>query len=159
MPYRSWLTAHFPSFCDAFPSYRRHTGLGLQSSFRCPLYQTPTMLWDYIVVGGGLSGAVISHRLFEQDPTRKILVVEAGKNPIGDPSIVWSNSTNLVGGAYDWNISTVPQINLNNRSVPIGQGKGLGGGTIINSCPYSLCCIKICFRLVYFWSILCSPPN
>lgn len=92
------------------------------------------MLWDYIVVGGGLSGTVISHRLYEQDPTRKILVVEAGENPIGDPSIVWNNSTNLVGGTYDWNITTVPQVHLNNRSVPLGQGKGLGGGTIINAC-------------------------
>lgn len=92
------------------------------------------MLWDYIVVGGGLSGTVISHRIFQQDQTRKILVVDAGGNPMGDPSIVWSNSTNLIGGTYDWNISTVPQVHLNNRSIPIGQGKGLGGGTIINAC-------------------------
>lgn len=92
------------------------------------------MLWDYIVVGGGLSGSVISHRLLQQDLARNILVVEAGKNPIGDSSIIWPNSTNTVGGIYDWNISTVPQIHLNNRSIALGQGKGLGGGTIINSC-------------------------
>lgn len=92
------------------------------------------MLWDFIVVGGGLSGTVISHRLFEQNTARKILVVEAGRNPIGDPSIVWNNSTNTLGGTYDWNITTVPQLNLNNRTTAIGQGKGLGGGTIINSC-------------------------
>lgn len=112
--------------------------------------QIANMLWDYIIVGGGLSGSVISHRLFEQDPTRKVLVVEAGKNPIGDPSIVWNNSTNTLGGTYDWNISTVPQINLNNRSIAIGQGKGLGGGTIINSCQCPVHRIWIVARLGYF---------
>lgn len=110
------------------------------------------MLWDYIVIGGGLSGSVISHRLIEQDPSRRILVVEAGPNPIGDPSIVWVNSTNLIGGTYDWNISTVPQVNLNNRTIALGQGKGLGGGTIINSCK----CAVSHWHLRHIQNIICT---
>ncbi|KAK5989636.1 GMC-type oxidoreductase acuG [Cladobotryum mycophilum] len=91
------------------------------------------MLWDYIFVGGGLSASVASNRLFTLDPSLKILVIEAGANANNDPSIVYPNSTNLIGGSYDWNYNTVPQVNLDNRKVNLPCGKGLGGGTIINS--------------------------
>lgn len=54
------------------------------NSSDCLLYPAPSrssfclnMLWDYIVVGSGLSGTVISHRLLEQDSTWKSLMVEA----------------------------------------------------------------------------------
>lgn len=67
------------------------------------------MLWDYIVVGGGLSGSVVSNRLLEYNNSLNILVVEAGPNANNDPSIVWYNSTNTMGGAYDWNLTSVPQ--------------------------------------------------
>lgn len=67
------------------------------------------MLWDYIVVGGGLSGSVVSNRLLEYNCSLNILVVEAGPNANNDSSIVWPNSTNLIGGKYDWNLTSVPQ--------------------------------------------------
>lgn len=67
------------------------------------------MLWDYIVVGGGLSGSVVSNRLLEYNNSLNIIVIEAGPNANNDPSIVWYNSTNTMGGAYDWNLTSVPQ--------------------------------------------------
>ncbi|KAL6786611.1 GMC oxidoreductase [Trichoderma sp. SZMC 28012] len=91
------------------------------------------MLWDYIFVGGGLSASVVSSRLHHLDPALKILVIEAGGNANNDPSVVWPNSTNLIGGEYDWKYETIPQVNLDNRQVSLPCGKALGGGTVINS--------------------------
>lgn len=91
------------------------------------------MLWDYILVGGGLSGSVISNRLLQFDQSLKILVIEAGLNADNDPSVVWPNSTNTIGGTYDWKYTTVPQVNLNNRNIDLPCGKALGGGTVINT--------------------------
>ncbi|RFU80111.1 glucose dehydrogenase [Trichoderma arundinaceum] len=91
------------------------------------------MLWDYILVGGGLSASVLSNRLHALAPTAKILVIEAGANANNDQTIITFNSTNLVGGEYDWKYKTVPQTGLGGRNVSLPQGKALGGGTVINS--------------------------
>lgn len=91
------------------------------------------MLWDYIFVGGGLSASVVSNRLHHFDSSLKILVIEAGGNANNDESVMWPNSTNLIGGEYDWKYKTVPQVALNNRNVDLPCGKALGGGTVINS--------------------------
>lgn len=90
------------------------------------------MLWDYIIVGGGLSGSVLSNRLWEGDNGLNILVVEAGPNANADPFVVWTNSTNGIGGEYDWNITSVAQANLDGRNISVPVGKALGGGTVIN---------------------------
>ncbi|KAJ3579965.1 hypothetical protein NPX13_g600 [Xylaria arbuscula] len=92
--------------------------------------------WDYIVVGGGLAGSVVASRLSQSDSSLKILVIEAGPNVNDEPSIVWPNSTNLVGGDFDWNDNTVSQRHLDGRSVGVPSGKALGGGTVINSCGW-----------------------
>ncbi|PTB62747.1 GMC oxidoreductase [Trichoderma citrinoviride] len=91
------------------------------------------MLWDYIFVGGGLSASVVSNRLHHFNSSLKILVIEAGGNANNDESVMWPNSTNLIGGEYDWKYKTVPQVALNNRNVDLPCGKALGGGTVINS--------------------------
>jgi choline dehydrogenase-like flavoprotein len=90
------------------------------------------VLWDYIVVGGGLAGSVISNRLSEQTPRPRILVIEGGINANDREDIVWVNSTNGQGGDFDWSYQSVPQVNLDNRVIPSNSGKGLGGGTLIN---------------------------
>ncbi|KAK9423376.1 putative Pyranose dehydrogenase 3 [Seiridium unicorne] len=91
------------------------------------------MLWDYIVVGGGLGGSVVSSRLHEYLPTAQILLLEAGINANNREDIMWYNSTNLVfGGEFDWNYTTIPQVNADLLKVNLTQGKALGGGTVIN---------------------------
>ncbi|KAK8102096.1 glucose dehydrogenase [Apiospora sp. TS-2023a] len=72
------------------------------------------VVWDYIVVGGGIAGSVISSRILEQNPSSKILLIEAG------PDV--SNRTDIV----------VPQANLDNRIIPNPAGRALGGGSVIN---------------------------
>ncbi|KAF5528143.1 Pyridoxine 4-oxidase [Colletotrichum aenigma] len=89
------------------------------------------MLWDYIVVGGGLAGSVVSNRLLGLNNSPNILVIEAGPNANDRQDIVWPNGT---GGAdLRWNVPTAPQVNLNNRTLDIFLGTGLGGGTLINA--------------------------
>ncbi|XWW95404.1 hypothetical protein V2A60_003362 [Cordyceps javanica] len=95
------------------------------------------MLWDYIFVGGGLSASVASNRLLKHNPMLKILVVEAGANANQDPSVVYPNSTNLMGGEYDWKYKTVPQVHLGKRQIDLPCGKALGGGTVINAGGWS----------------------
>lgn len=106
------------------------------------------MLWDFILVGGGLSGSVLSNQLLQQDPTRRILLVEAGLSALNDPSVLYANSTNStsgIGGIYDWNITSVPQVHADNRTISLPQGKALGGGTVINAGEYLVwVCISPC---------------
>ncbi|KAI0547626.1 putative GMC oxidoreductase [Xylaria curta] len=89
--------------------------------------------WDYIFVGGGLAASVVSSRLSQLDSSLKILVIESGPNANDESNIVWPNSTNLIGGDFDWKDSTVKQRHLNDRNVSIASGKALGGGTVINA--------------------------
>lgn len=94
----------------------------------------PGDIWDYIVVGGGLAGSVLSNQLLALNSSLRILVIEAGPNVDNRTDILYINSTNLIGGDFDWNYSSVPQPNLNNRTITSPAGKALGGGSVINSC-------------------------
>ncbi len=38
-----------------------------------------------------------------------------------------------IGGIYDWDLSTVPQTQLDGATRPLPQGKVLGGGSILNA--------------------------
>ncbi|TQN64844.1 L-sorbose 1-dehydrogenase [Colletotrichum shisoi] len=93
----------------------------------------PTDAWDYIVVGGGLAGSVVSSRLLALNNTAKILVIEAGRSAAGRSDILFVNSTSLVQGEFDWNYFSTPQAQLNNRVIQSAAGKGIGGGSLINT--------------------------
>ncbi|KAH6692559.1 GMC oxidoreductase [Plectosphaerella plurivora] len=93
-------------------------------------------LWDIIVVGGGIAGSVVSSRLHGLDPTLKILLIEGGPNTHLVEGIEWTNMDAAIGGPYDWGFSSVPQAQLDNRSIISPVGKGLGGGSIINGAAW-----------------------
>lgn len=95
-------------------------------------------LWDYIVVGGGLAGSVISNRLLESNPSLNILLVEAGINANDRQDIVWPNSTNGQFGEFDWVYYSTPQTHLDNRAIASNSGKGLGGSTLINGGAFQI---------------------
>ncbi|KAL8938585.1 MAG: hypothetical protein Q9216_003813 [Gyalolechia sp. 2 TL-2023] len=90
--------------------------------------------YDYIVVGCGISGLVVTNRLSE-DPSINVLCIEAGDPSdqyepiIQDPVYVGAN----IGGIYDWSLSTTPQTQLDGAARPMPQGKVLGGGSILNA--------------------------
>ncbi|KAF5358752.1 hypothetical protein D9758_008594 [Tetrapyrgos nigripes] len=92
----------------------------------------PTKEYDFIVVGAGTAGNVIAARLSE-DPTKSVLVIEAGVDdtnvlPIHVPFLAFNN----YGSGVDWNYTTVPQKELNNRTVFVPRGFTLGGSSSIN---------------------------
>lgn len=65
---------------------------------------------DYVIVGGGTAGLVLASRLSE-DPSKTVVVLEAGKNLMGDARVqipaLWST---LIGSDADWQLKTIPQV-------------------------------------------------
>jgi choline dehydrogenase-like flavoprotein len=62
-----------------------------------------------------------------------VLLLEAGPADNGDflvevPAFIGDD----IGGTYDWNLSTVPQIYLDGLPRSLPQGRVLGGGTVLN---------------------------
>jgi len=94
------------------------------------------MTVDYIVIGAGSSGCVVTHRLVSGDPEATTLLIEAGgpdDNPdIHDPRRV----LNLWGSDLDWKYTTAPQAGLNGRQMMISRGKVLGGCSSIYAMLY-----------------------
>ncbi|GLB02590.1 hypothetical protein AtubIFM57258_003948 [Aspergillus tubingensis] len=89
--------------------------------------------YDYIVVGGGLTGCALAGRLAEKDESLRILIIEAGPNVVDHP--LTSTPLACFGAHHsplDWDYTTVPQKHLNNRECYNAAGKALGGGTAIN---------------------------
>ncbi|KAM7199925.1 putative GMC oxidoreductase [Naviculisporaceae sp. PSN 640] len=88
--------------------------------------------YDYIIVGGGLTGLVVANRLSE-DPDVTVLVLEAGE-PASQTEAV--TVPGLIGHGWDpsyiWNLTTTPQESLDNQTRPYPVGHVLGGATIIN---------------------------
>ncbi|KAF3761232.1 alcohol oxidase [Cryphonectria parasitica EP155] len=89
--------------------------------------------FDFVIVGGGLSGLVVASRLTENEKIR-VLVLEAGADRRDDPRISCQGLAlaTYFNPDFDWCMVTEPQAGLNNR--PLGQpyGKTLGGSSAIN---------------------------
>lgn len=63
--------------------------------------------FDYVIIGGGLSGLTVASRLSE-DPSVTVLVIEAGGDDRDDPrvwDVVYSYSK-AFGTKLDWNFTT-----------------------------------------------------
>ena len=90
--------------------------------------------YDYVIVGGGSAGSVLANRL-SADPSRSVLVLEAGR-----PDSWWDVYIHMpaaltfpIGNPrYDWMFSTDPEPHMNGRRITAGRGKILGGSSSIN---------------------------
>lgn len=89
--------------------------------------------YEYVIVGGGLAGCVLASRLREYTPAScRIVLIEAGQDTRGRQDVREPQVLNL-GGDLDWMYQSEPMPGLSGRSIVFNSGKGLGGGSAINS--------------------------
>ncbi len=89
-------------------------------------------MFDYVIVGAGSAGCVLAARLSE-DPATRVLVLEAGPGDKKQEVAVPAAFSKLFKTERDWDFATVPQENLNGRSLYWPRGKMLGGSSSINA--------------------------
>jgi choline dehydrogenase-like flavoprotein len=93
--------------------------------------------YDYIIVGGGLCGCVLAPRLHQGSPSLKVLLIEAGPDSEGHPATSAPSNVFIASTAeIEWGHCTVPQKQLNSRSLPVRAGKILSGGTAVNAAAW-----------------------
>lgn len=79
----------------------------------------------------------MSTRLSQGLPNAKILVIEAGQAAPDELGInVPSKKGSTLGTKYDWNFTTIPQVNAKNRVFSQNRGKVLGGSSALNLMTY-----------------------
>jgi choline dehydrogenase len=97
---------------------------------------TDTKTFDYIVIGAGSAGAVLTNRLSE-DPNTQVMVVEAGGMDyslfIHMPSAL---AYPMANSKYTWMYESEPEPGMGNRRIHCPRGKVIGGSSSINGMVY-----------------------
>ncbi len=92
-------------------------------------------MYDYIIIGAGSAGCVLANRLSE-DPTVKVLLLEAGGPDKQKEIHIPLAFSKLFKSSCDWAYYTDPEPQLANRSLYWPRGKVLGGSSSINAMIY-----------------------
>lgn len=101
-----------------------------------------TYCCDYVVVGAGSAGAVITERLSSTGKF-KVIALEAGQNEDNNPLVVGPNptitvpNTGAVGLDFYWQGITLPDPGANDRTFNWTNGRVLGGGSTVNGQIYN----------------------
>jgi len=92
--------------------------------------------FDYLVIGGGTSGAALAARLSEAADRTTCLLEAGGQDThpfIHVPSFV---AAAIHTKSLNWNFATVPQPGMAGRQIPVPRGKVMGGSGSINGMVY-----------------------
>ncbi|PPJ61281.1 hypothetical protein CBER1_09321 [Cercospora berteroae] len=113
-----------------------------------------TQEYDYVIVGGGVSGLVVANRLSENEQgqfrnnaaiarrsrksTVTVLVIESGESVDTDATKIPYKANDLTSSAgLIWeNITSLPEPGLGNSTFSVLVAKVLGGGSVINGMVY-----------------------
>jgi choline dehydrogenase len=90
--------------------------------------------WDVVVVGGGSAGCALAARLSE-DPSTRVLVLEAGRPDYRFDVFVHMPAALAfpIGSRwYDWRYESEPEPHMHGRRIYHARGKVLGGSSSIN---------------------------
>jgi choline dehydrogenase len=90
--------------------------------------------WDVVVVGGGSAGCALAARLSE-DPSTRVLVLEAGRPDYRFDVFVHMPAALAfpIGSRwYDWRYKSEPEPHMHGRRIYHARGKVLGGSSSIN---------------------------
>ncbi|KAF2157454.1 GMC oxidoreductase [Myriangium duriaei CBS 260.36] len=97
--------------------------------------QVKNSTYDYVIVGGGLSGLVVGNRL-SANPANKVLVIEWGGIDTSVQATVPYNA-NGINSKSMWPLTSAPDAGLNNATFPVLVGGVVGGGTVVNGMAYN----------------------
>jgi choline dehydrogenase-like flavoprotein len=91
--------------------------------------------YDFIIAGGGLAGCVLAERLSASHPTKRILVLEAGRPDYNNFFIrMPAGILRLFRSVYDWQYESGGEKACNGRNIFLQRGKVLGGSSCTNVC-------------------------
>jgi choline dehydrogenase len=99
---------------------------------------TTQQTFDFIIIGGGSAGSVLTNRL-STNPDHRVLVLEAGRTDHRlDPRIHLPSALTylLTNGTYNWMYESDPEPFMHNRRIAQPRGKVLGGSSCINGMIY-----------------------
>ena len=90
--------------------------------------------YDYIVVGGGSAGCVVTNRLVSAG--KSVLLLEAG--PADNTPFIHIPATfiRVIGSRRTWMYQTEPEPGALGRVMYVPQGRTLGGGSSVNAMIY-----------------------
>ena len=91
--------------------------------------------FDYIVIGAGSAGGLLTLRL-SQNPDIRVLLLEAGSGDHWSIRMPAATLNNYSGGPRNWCFDTEPEPHMDNRRLFQPRGKVIGGSSSINGMVY-----------------------
>jgi choline dehydrogenase-like flavoprotein len=91
--------------------------------------------FDYVIIGAGSAGCVLTARL-SQDPSVRVALVEAGGRDDAPEIAMRVAFPQLFKTKYDWDFASEPEQGLGRRRIYLPRGRTLGGSSAMNAMIY-----------------------